>query len=44
MFCKKKKIKLINTYVNKKNKELMKNYKLLNMKKTGEYIGFEREI
>lgn len=43
-FCKKKKIKLINSYVNKKNKEIIKNYRLLNMKKTGEYIGFEKII
>ncbi len=43
-FCKKKGIKLINTYVNKSKTKRIEIYKKLGMKKIGKYIGLEKRI
>lgn len=43
-FCKKKGVSLINTYVNIKEKEKIKVYQDLKMKKIGKYFGMERRI
>ena len=43
-FCKKKGVKLINTYVNKNKKQQILIYKDLGMKKVCDYIGYEKKI
>ena len=43
-FCKKKGVKLINTYVNKNKKQQILIYKDLGMKKVGDNIGYEKKI
>jgi len=43
-FCKKKKVTLINTYVNKNKNQQISLYKSLGMKKVGDYLGYEKRI
>ena len=44
VFCKKKNVKIINTYVQKKKKKQIEVYLSLGMKKRGEHFYFERRI
>jgi len=43
-FCEKKKVTLINSYVNKNKKQQISVYKKLGMKKVGDYLGFEKRL
>ena len=43
-FCKKKKVKLINTYVRKNNTKQINVFKKLGMKKKGEHFYFEKRL
>ncbi len=44
VFCKKKKVTLINTYVRKNKRKQIEVYKSLGMKKRGENFYFERRV
>ncbi len=43
-FCNKKKVTLINSYVNRNKKQQIYIYKKLGLKKVGDYFGFEKRL